>query len=174
MTLPQIFFAYFAVAITALSLLVVTRRNPVHGVLWMLVLFVHIAMLYLFLNAEFLAAIQIIIYAGAILVLFIFVIMMLNLRAEERDRRFQWSWPAGLVAAGGYAAFLIFILKNILVFPQPGHYTIEKMQTEGNIMIIGKVLYTKYLLPFEITSLILLVAIIGAVVLTKKKTGDEK
>ena len=116
MTLPQIFFAYFAVAITALSLLVVTRRNPVHGVLWMLVLFVHIAMLYLFLNAEFLAAIQIIIYAGAILVLFIFVIMMLNLRAEERDRRFQWSWPAGLVAAGGYAAFLILILKNISVF----------------------------------------------------------
>jgi len=169
MTLPQIFFAYFAVAITGLSLLVVTRKNPVHGVLWMLVLFVHIAMLYLFLNAEFLAAIQIIIYAGAILVLFLFVIMMLNLRAEERDRRFQWSWPVGLAAAGGYAAFLILILKNISVFPQPGHYTIEKMQSEGNIMIIGKVLYTKYLLPFEITSLILLVAIIGAVVLTKKK-----
>lgn len=169
MTLPQIFFAYFAVAITGLSLLVVTRKNPVHGVLWMLVLFVHIAMLYLFLNAEFLAAIQIIIYAGAILVLFIFVIMMLNLRAEERDRRFQWSWPVGLIAAGGYAAFLILILKNISAFPQPGHYTIEKMQAEGNIMVIGKVLYTKYLLPFEITSLILLVAIIGAVVLTKKK-----
>lgn len=169
MTLPQIFFAYFAVAITGLSLLVVTRKNPVHGVLWMLVLFVHIAMLYLFLNAEFLAAIQIIIYAGAILVLFLFVVMMLNLRVEETERRFQWSWPAGLVAAGGYAAFLILILKNIAVFPKPGHYTIEKMQTEGNLMIIGKVLYTKYLLPFEITSLILLVAIIGAVVLTKKR-----
>ena len=166
MTLPQIFFAYFAVAITGLSLLVVTRKNPFHGVLWMLVLFVHIALLYLFLNAEFLAAIQIIIYAGAILVLFLFVVMLLNLRVEERDRR--WSWPAGMVAAGGYAAFLIIILKNISAFPQPGHYTIEKMQSEGNIMIIGKVLYTKYLLPFEITSLILLVAIIGAVVLTKK------
>lgn len=169
MTLPQIFFAYFAVVITALSLLVVTRKNPVHGVLWMLVLFVHIAMLYLFLNAEFLAAIQIIIYAGAILVLFLFVVMLLNLRVEERERRFQWSWPAGLAAAGGYAVSLIFILVKITVFPQPGHYTIEKMQAEGNLMIIGKVLYTKYLLPFEITSLILLVAIIGAVVLTKKK-----
>ena len=68
MTLPQMFFAYFAVVLTGLSVLVVTRRNPVHGVMWMLILFIHIAGLYLFLNAEFLAAIQIIVYAGAILV----------------------------------------------------------------------------------------------------------
>jgi NADH-quinone oxidoreductase subunit J len=169
MTLPRIFFAYFAVMVTGLSLLVVTRKNPVHGVLWMLVLFVHIAMLYLFLNAEFLAAIQIIIYAGAILVLFLFVVMLLNLRVEERERRFQWSWPAGLAAAGGYTVSLIFILVKTTVFPHPGQYTIEKIQAEGNIGIIGRVLYTKYLLPFEITSLILLVAIIGAVVLTKKR-----
>ncbi len=83
MTTPQIFFAYFAISMTVLSLLVVTRRNPVHSVLWMLVLFIHIAALYLFLNAEFLAAIQMIIYAGAILVLFLFVIMLLNLKQEE-------------------------------------------------------------------------------------------
>jgi NADH-quinone oxidoreductase subunit J len=96
MTLPQFFFAYFAVSMTVLSLLVVTRKNPVHSVLWMLVLFVHIAGLYLFLNAEFLAAIQIIVYAGAILVLFLFVIMLLNLKGEESVRKFQKQWPVGL------------------------------------------------------------------------------
>jgi NADH-quinone oxidoreductase subunit J len=92
MSTPQAFFAYFAVAMTILSLLVVTRRNPVHSVLWMLVLFIHIAALYLFLNAEFIAAIQIIIYAGAILVLFLFVIMLLNLRKEETEKMFQKQW----------------------------------------------------------------------------------
>jgi NADH-quinone oxidoreductase subunit J len=89
MTLPQIFFAYFAGMITLLGILVVTRNNPVHSILWMLVLFVHIAGLYLFLNAEFLAAIQIIVYAGAILVLFLFVIMLLNLKSEETVRKRQ-------------------------------------------------------------------------------------
>jgi len=80
--LPVIFFIYFAVVMTALSILIITRKNPVNSVLWMLAMFFHIAALYLFLNAEFLAAVQLILYAGAILVLFLFVVMMLNLREE--------------------------------------------------------------------------------------------
>jgi NADH-quinone oxidoreductase subunit J len=169
MTLPQAFFVYFAVAITGLSVLVVTRRNPVHGVLWMLVLFVHIALLYLFLNAEFLAAIQIIIYAGAVLVLFLVVIMLLDIRKEEEEIRFSWTWPAGLFGVAGLTIFLLAILNNASVFPEPGPYSIQRIQAEGNIMTVGKVLYFRYLVPFEIASLILLVAIIGAVVLTKKR-----
>lgn len=169
MTLSQIFFAYFAVSITGLAVLVVTRRNPVHGVLWMLALFVHIAFLYLFLNADFLAAIQIIVYAGAVLVLFLIVIMLLDIRKEETDIRFNWTWPAGCIVLVGFSVFFMTIFNNISVFPELGEYSIQRIQSEGSIMTVGKVLYIKYLLPFEIASLILLVAIIGAVVLLKRE-----
>jgi len=169
MTTSQLIFAYFAGVIVLLSVLVVTRKNPIHSVLWMLILFVHIAALYLFLNAEFLAAIQIIVYAGAILVLFLFVIMLLNLKKEETEKKFLKQWP---VSAGIGIVFIIFfvsILSKITVIPPLGQYSIEFTQSEGNMMTIGKILYTEYLLPFEIASLILLVAIIGAVILAKKK-----
>jgi len=169
MTTPQLFFAYFAVAMTVLSLLVVTRRNPVHSVMWMLVLFIHIAGLYLFLNAEFMAAIQIIVYAGAILVLFLFVIMMLNLRKEETVKKFQTQWPVAAGIGIVLAVFLVSILSKIAVLPALGRYSIEAVRTEGSMMTIGKVLYTEFLLPFEIASIVLLVAIIGAVVLAKKR-----
>jgi len=155
--------------ITGLSILVVTRRNPVHSVLWMLILFVHIAALYLFLNAEFLAAIQIIIYAGAILILFLFVIMLLNLRKEEAEKRFHKYWFLCFIAAAGFMVFLVVILSKISIFPPLGNYSIQRIQSEGSIMTIGKVLYTEYLFPFEIASVILLVAMVGAVVLAKKK-----
>lgn len=169
MTQPQLFFAYFAAAMTTLSVLVVTRKNPVHSVLWMLVLFIHIASLYLFLNAEFLAAIQIIVYAGAILVLFLFVIMMLNLRKEESVNKYQSQWPFGALVGIMLAAFLVLILGNITVLPSLEEYSIEAIKSEGSMMTIGKVLYTEFLLPFEIASIVLLVAIIGAVVLAKKR-----
>ena len=169
MTLSQIFFGYFAVMMTVLSLLVVTRRNPVHSVLLMLVLFVHIAGLYLFLNAEFLAAIQIIIYAGAILILFLFVIMLLNLRKEETEIRFQKQWVYGTVVSAIFVIVFILIVGKMTVLPPLGEYSIEAIQSEGTLMMIGKTLYTRYLLPFEIASVILLVAIIGAVVLAKRR-----
>ena len=169
MTLPQIFFMYFAIVMTVLSVLVVTRNNPVHSVLFMLVLFVHMAGLYLFLNAEFLAAIQIIVYAGAIMVLFLFVIMLLNLKKEETVKKFQHQWPLAAGTGLAFAVFSVLILKEITVLPPLGEYTIEAIKSGGAIMTIGKVLYTKYLLPFEIASIVLLVAIIGAVVLAKKR-----
>lgn len=169
MSAPQMFFAYFAVAMTVLSLLVVTRKNPVHSILWMLVLFVHIAGLYLFLNAEFLAAVQIIVYAGAIMVLFLFIVMLLNLRSEETAAKYQKQWPVGLGIGVVLTVFFIMIVGKITVVPQLGEYSIEAIKAEGSIMVIGKVLYTKYLLPFEIASIILLVAIIGAVILAKRR-----
>ncbi|UCH79622.1 MAG: NADH-quinone oxidoreductase subunit J [Nitrospiraceae bacterium] len=169
MTLPQLFFAYFALSMTVLSLLIVTRKNPVHSVIWMLVLFIHIAALYLFLNAEFLAAIQIIIYAGAILVLFLFVIMLLNLKREETAQKYQSQWPISMGIALVFAIFMTMIVGKITVMPALGEYSVEAIKAEGSMMTIGKVLYTRYLLPFEIASLVLLVAIIGAVVLAKQR-----
>lgn len=169
MTAPQLFFGYFAIVMTVLSIVVVTRRDPVHSILWLLVLFIHIAGLYLFLNAEFLAVIQIIVYAGAILVLYLFVVMLLNLKKEETVRKYQDQWPIAVGVGVILAVFFVSIVGKISVLAPLGKYSIEAIKSEGSLMSIGKVLYTEYLLPFEIASILLLVAIIGAVILAKKR-----
>jgi NADH-quinone oxidoreductase subunit J len=166
--LPKLFFGYYAVVIIVLSLLVVTRKNPVHSVMWMLLLFFHIAGLYLFLNAEFIAAIQVIVYAGAILVLFLFVVLLLNLREELLIDRFIGAWPTALVIS---VALLILVIRAIqsMVLAPPGSHSIDVIQAETHTVALGKILYTDYLFPFEIASVVLLIAIIGAIVLAKRK-----
>jgi NADH-quinone oxidoreductase subunit J len=166
--LPKLFFGYYAAVITILSLLVVTRRNPVHSVMWMLLMFFHIAGMYLFLNAEFIAAIQVIVYAGAILVLFLFVVLLLNLREEIQTRRFIGSWPAGFVVSIIILISMLSVIQSFVSGPS-GKYSIDFMQKETPTKVLGQVLYTDYLFPFEIASLVLLVAIIGALVLAKSK-----
>lgn len=168
MMLPVLFFTYFAAAIIVLSVLVITRRNPVHSVLFMLVLFFHIAALYLFLNAAFLAAIQVIVYAGAILVLFLFVVLLLDLKEEVLERRYSGLWPLGLVLAAGLFMVIFASIKSFKLGPQ-GEFSTDVIVREGHVSAIGKVLYTSYLFPFEIASVVLLVAIIGAIVLAKKR-----
>ena len=166
--LPKLFFGYYAVVIVFLSMLVVTRKNPVHSVMWMLLLFFHIAGLYLFLNAEFIAAIQVIVYAGAILVLFLFVVLLLNLKEELKIDRFIGSWPAAFVIVS--ALFVIVsITFGALVLAPPGKYSVAFIQQATHTKAIGQLLYTEYLFPFEIASLILLVAVVGSIVLAKRK-----
>ena len=166
--IQQLFFAYFACAIVILSLLVVTRRNPVHSVLWMLLLFFHIASLYLFLNAEFMAAIQVIVYAGGILVLFLFVVLLMNLRDELKIGKFIGAAPTGFTFAAGLLVVVLMSIRSFVAAP-PGIYTIEMIKQETHTKILGKLLYTEFLYPFEVASLILLVAIIGAIVLAKRR-----
>lgn len=165
--MPKFFFGYFAVVLTALSIVIITRKNPVHSVLWMLVMFFHIAGLYLFLNAEFLAAVQLILYAGAILVLFLFVIMMLNIKEEVTAKRFIRHWPAGAVIG---VLLAVLILSSLPAFRQGplGSFSIEAIAAATHTKALGTALFTEYLFPFEIVSLILLVAIVGAIVLAKK------
>lgn len=166
--LPKLFFAYFAAAIVLLSVLVITRRNAVHSVLWMLLLFLHVAALYLFLNAEFLTAVQLIIYAGAMLVLYLFVVMLLNLKKEEGYPRFVDFWPLGLSVV---LALLLVIGLSVRAFVMgpSGVYSVDVVRKAGHTDLLGRVLYTEYLFPFEVVSVVLLVAIIGAIVLAKKK-----
>jgi len=164
----EIIFAYFAFAIVLLSILVITRKNPIHSVLWMLLLFFHIASLYLFLNAEFIAAIQVIVYAGGILVLFLFAVLLLNIREELRINRFIGAWPTGLTFAIGLLAVILMSIRSFVLAP-PGMYTIDFIKKESHVKALGKLLYTDFLFPFEIASLILLVAIIGAIVLAKRR-----
>ncbi len=166
--LPELFFYYNATVITVLSALVVTRSNPVHSIMLMLVMFFHIAALYLFLNAEFLAAIQIIVYAGAILVLFLFVVLLLNLKKELVTQIFIVRWPLGLVAMAGLLVLMFAGIKSFTLGPT-GDFTIEKIAGETHTAAIGTVLFTEYIVPFEVASLVLLIAIIGAIVLAKKQ-----
>ncbi len=166
--LPQLFFGYFAAAIIILSLLVITRKNPVHSVMWMLLLFFHIASMYLFLNAEFIAAIQVIVYAGAILVLFLFVVLLLNLKDELETDRFIGSWPVGMLVSIAIFASVAAAMQSF-VLGQKGNFTVELVQRVTHTKALGKLLYTEYLFPFEIASLILLIAVIGAIVLAKKR-----
>ena len=166
--IPQGFFIYFASMIVLLSVLVITRRNPVHSVLLMLLMFFHVAGLYLFLNAEFMAAIQLIVYAGAILVLFLFVVLLLNLKYEATVRQFTVQWPTAIIFIIAIAALMGIGLRNIEIGPMR-QYSIQMITQLTHLKAIGLVLYTDYIYPFEVASLILLVAIIGTMVLAKKE-----
>jgi NADH-quinone oxidoreductase subunit J len=166
--IQELLFAYFAFATVLFSILVITRRNPVHSVLWMLLLFFHIASLYLLLNAELMAAVQVIVYAGGILVLFLFVVLLMNLKDEVKISRFIGAGPTGFTFALSLLVVVIMSIRSFVAAP-PGIYTIDLIKQQTNAKVMGKLLYTEYLYPFEIASLILLVAIIGAIVLAKRK-----
>ncbi|MBF0553755.1 MAG: NADH-quinone oxidoreductase subunit J [Nitrospirae bacterium] len=164
----QIFFFYFSAVIVAMSVMAITRRQVLHGVLYMLLMFFHIAGLYLFLNAEFISAVQIIVYAGAIMVLFLFVIMLLNLREDIRKKQFIAVWPMGLLVSSG---ILMVVLMSMLTVRTgtKGVWGIAQIERVTETVAVGTVLYMQYLFPFEVASLVLLVAIIGAIVLAKRK-----
>lgn len=165
-------FTYLAGVSVVLSILVVTRKNPVHSVLWMLLLFFHLAGLYLVLGAEFVAAVQVIVYAGAILVLFLFTVLLLDLRAEVEEERFVGTAAVGLAVALAMVLFLVLVIPSFTLGPE-GVYTIERLTTETHAKALGGLLYTEYLLPFELASIVLLVAVIGAIALAKKRKGEE-
>ena len=165
-------FFYFAGVILLTASLVVAFRNPIYSALSLLVMFFHVAGLYVTLHAEFLAAIQIIVYAGAILVLYLFVVMLLNVKREERFHR-----------QGTVALFLgLTLLAEVVLLSIKGAGPTIDMASSpksegavvGNTEGIGEVLYSIYLFPFEIASLILLVAMVGAVILTKKGIMESK
>lgn len=164
----KFFFGYLAFAVIFLSILVVRSRNAVHSVLWMLLMFLHVAGLYLLLNAEFLAAVQVIVYAGAILVLFLFVIMLLNHKEEIRAEHFVGGWPAGLSLV---VALLVVMMITAGGFSTTfsGKWDVKALEETTHTKALGELLYTEYLLPFEVASIILLVGIVGAIVLAKKR-----
>lgn len=160
------FFFYFALVIIVTSALVVAFRNPIYSALSLLIMFFHVAGLYVTLHAEFLAAVQIIVYAGAILVLYLFVVMLLNMKQDDRYHR---QWPiAGLI--GGLLLVEAFVL-TVARYRVPAVATSEVesvVEQSGNTEAIAEVLYSTYLFPFEVASLILLVAMIGAILLAKR------
>jgi len=164
----EFFFGYLSLVVVFCAVMVVASCNAIHSVLYMLVMFFHVAGVYLLLQAEFLAAVQIIVYAGAILVLFLFAIMLLNLREELTAEQLTDGWPAAAGVVGGVLLVLFLVLSGITTMYK-GDWSPERIKEVTFTKALGKVLYTGYLFPFEIASLILLVAIVGAIVLAKRR-----
>ncbi len=167
----KLIFIYFAAVILISAVLMITRRNLIHSVLFMLLLFFHIAGVFVLLNAEFLAAVQLIVYAGAILILYLFVVMLLNVDKESRAGRANRFWP-WMIAFGAVIAGEIVLLVSRSRFPAEDG---QSMHLAGaGVLELGEVLYQKYLVPFEIASVILLVGLIGAVMLAKKQATENR
>ena len=163
----QFFFGYCALMIIASGILAISLRNPVHCVLMVLVLFFHMAGLYLTLNAEFLAAVQIIVYAGAILVLYLFVLFLVSLREELHLDAFVPSAWLGRIIAAGLAVCLIAAIPAFSL-GEKGVWTVEAIRKATHTKALGQELYSTSLLPFEIAGVILLVALIGGLVLARR------
>ena len=163
--MEMIFFILAGVALVSGGL-VVFQRHPLRSALWLIVNFFAVAAIYLLAHAEFIAAIQVIVYAGAIMVLFLFVIMLLNLRQPEEEVRFMHlGQKVGGIVLAGFTVMLVIYTISKVVLP-PGK---EAPPGLGNTESIARLLFTDYLLPFEVTSVLLLVAIVGAVVLAKTR-----
>jgi NADH-quinone oxidoreductase subunit J len=149
------------------SVLMVTQRNPIYSAVWLLIAFLSVAVLFLDLHAPFLAAIHVLVYTGAILVLFLFVIMLLNLSEHELGSEYPLSSRLGVAAlcAVLFAALAIPILTDpsIQVRPPTPH------EAYGSVEEVGRLLYSSYALPFELVSVLIVVAMFGAMVLAKKK-----
>lgn len=165
MNIIQLLFWFLSVLAVFSALMIVTSKNPVYSVLWLIGTFFAISGHYILLNAQFLAIVNIIVYAGAIMVLFLFVIMLMNLNQETEPRKNRWLKMAGAVAGGCLLLVLVAALKETAGKEQ------FAMVNEGNIGLIrnlGKELFTTYVVPFEISSVLFLSAMVGAVVIGKK------
>ena len=165
----QIAFYYLAAASVASAILAVTRRNPVHSMLWVLVLFMHVAGIFLLARAEFLAAVQVIVYAGAILVFYLFVFMLLDLPQEQAAARFGAHWPVATVAGVSFVALTWY---GTTQGPMPDATALEAAAGPplGSLAAIGTALFTEFALPFEVVSLLLLAAIVGTIVIARRRT----
>ncbi len=161
------FFFYFLSAVAIIgALMTVTRRNPVHSALALIFTLLACAGLYLMLYAPFMAGVQIVCYAGGIMVLFLFVIMLVNIEQAQLEERFNRQWHIALLASLTLGGLLLWVYKRGAgTFPA----ALVNFPENQNTQQVGLVLYRNYMMPFEIASVLLLVAIVGAVVMAKRR-----
>ena len=170
--LESILFYTLAAIILGFGVLVVTARNTVHSVMFLVANLVGVAMVYVLLGAEFLAIIQVLVYAGGIVVLYLFVVMLVNLRrgpeaAPNRQRQSRLGFMLAAVMLAEISAILVYSAARPASAVAAAAAT--PAQTAGNTEIVGMLMYTDYLIPFEVASMLLLVAMIGAILLAKKE-----
>lgn len=175
-----LFLAIGALAVTC-AVLVVTSRNPVHSALFLLLTFLAVAVLFVIKAAEFVAAVQVLVYAGGIMVLFLFVVMLINVRAIPDERITARLWQVGIAVGVAMFALLFSMVRDgglavpvndpaamqriVPVSVNPG----EAAEIVGNSEAVGMLLYRQYLVPFEVASIFLLVAMIGAIIIGKRE-----
>ncbi|NIP42379.1 MAG: NADH-quinone oxidoreductase subunit J [candidate division Zixibacteria bacterium] len=171
MTLEYVIFFASALVAIVCALLVISQKNPVASVIFLIMAFVAQAILYIQLSALFVAVLQIVVYAGAIMVLFLFVIMLLNLRRDDfgPEKHPIQGWLTRIFGIVLVAELIIVIARGV-----SQSESVERAGTEfGNVEQVATTLFTKYVFPFELTSILLIVAIIGAVVLGKRRQGEK-
>ncbi len=168
MPLQKITFIVLSVLALGSAILVITRRNAVHSVMWLIVTLFSVSGIYLMLHAEFLFAVQIILYVGGIMVLFLFVIMLVNLHLAVKQAQFSRQWLLGL-------ATVVVLTVELIYGMYRGHAGFNLAPpgpapaSGGNTEAVALSLYQSYMLPVEIASILLLVAMVGAVIMAKKK-----
>lgn len=165
------FYLFATVTITS-AVLVIFARNPVHSVLWLILAFFNAAGLMLLVGAEFIAMLLVIVYVGAVAVLFLFVVMMLDIDFSQLRSGFNRNLPFGLLIAIVLLAEIVIAMSAYRAGPAMA--AAPAAQAVPNIHALGNELYSRYLLPFELAGFILLVAMIGAIVLTHRSRGDAR
>ena len=175
MIFPALFFYLFAGVCVASAVMVVVSKNPVHSVLFLILAFVNAAGLFILLSAEFLAMILVVVYVGAVAVLFLFVIMMLDVDFAELREGFLNYLPFGMLIGIIILAELLLVAGGWVINPNVAKAIASPIPTDiSNTEALGRVLYTKYIHYFQISGLVLLVAMIGAIVLTLRHKVNVK
>jgi NADH-quinone oxidoreductase subunit J len=170
MILQAIAFYLFATICVASGVMVVSARNPVHSVLFLILAFFNAAGLFVLMGAEFLAMILVIVYVGAVAVLFLFVVMMLDINFVELRRGALQYLPVGLLVGFILAAEILFVIGAWVIGPDAATVRAAPMPADiTNTAAIGRILYTQYLYLFQISGMVLLVAMVGAIVLTLRR-----
>ena len=162
---PILFWVLSAMALFS-ALMVITSKNPMHSVIWLILVFFAISGHYLLMNAQFLAIVNIIVYAGAIMVLFLYVLMLMVLKRETEPPKNRWLKIAGALAGGSLLLVLIAALKKVDIDQGIAE---TRSGDIGLIENLGQKLFTEYVVPFEISSILFLSAMVGAVVIGKKE-----
>ncbi len=175
MTLPLFFFYVFSVISVASALMVIASRNPVHSVLFLILVFVNAAGLFMLAGAEFLALILIVVYVGAVAVLFLFVVMMLEVDFGQMRKGLLQYMPIGALVGLVLLLELFLVAGSFVVSPEVAGTTVVPIDgTIENTRALGQVLYTRYVFLFQGAGAVLLVAMIGAIVLTLRHTPGVK
>ena len=175
MILPALFFNLFAGVCVASAVMVISARNPVHSVLFLILAFVNAAGLFVLMGAEFLAMILIVVYVGAVAVLFLFVVMMLDVDFAELRHGFLQYMPVGVLVGVVFLAELLLVAGAWVIGPSVSQSVAAPIpSTITNTEALGRVLYTQYVYYFEAAGVVLLVAMIGAIVLTLRHRPNVK
>jgi NADH-quinone oxidoreductase subunit J len=175
MILPALFFYLFAGILVASAVMVIVSRNPVHSVLFLILSFVNASGLFILMGAEFLAMILVVVYVGAVAVLFLFVIMMLDVDFAELREGFLEYLPIGLVIGGIFMVELLLVAGGWVINPSTAKTITAAIPANvSNTEALGLVLYTKYIHYFQLAGMVLLVAMIGAIVLTLRHKANVK